>query len=86
MFPAALRAQVAGRVLLVGDAVAVDIESAVTAGWDSLLVLISSSASHSARLPWARFVVSDFCGRRATTAAGTRGRRATRCRGKEWAG
>jgi glycerol 3-phosphatase-2 len=59
-FLAALRAHVAGRVLVVGDTVAADIELATAAGWDSLLVLTGTSAGQSAGWPRATYVAPDL--------------------------
>ena len=59
-FLAALRAHVAGRVLVVGDTVAADIELATAAGWDSLLVLTGTSAGQPAGWPRATFVAPDL--------------------------
>ncbi len=59
-FLAALRAHVAGRVLVVGDTLAADIELATAAGWDSLLVLTGTSAGQSAGWPRATYVAPDL--------------------------
>jgi len=59
-FLAALRAHVGGRVLVVGDTVAADIELAIAAGWDSLLVLTGTSAGQSAGWPRPTFVAPDL--------------------------
>ena len=59
-FLAAVRAHVAGRVLVVGDTVAADIELATAAGWDSLLVLTGTSAGQPAGWPRATFVAPDL--------------------------
>jgi glycerol 3-phosphatase-2 len=59
-FVTKLRAHVAGRVLVIGDTVAADVELAAAAGWDSLLVLTGTSADQ--RPDWSRatFVTTDL--------------------------
>jgi glycerol 3-phosphatase-2 len=59
-FLAALRAHVAGRVLVIGDTVAADVELAAAAGWDSLLVLTGTSAGQHTDWPRATFVTPDL--------------------------
>lgn len=59
-FVAALRAHATGRVLVIGDTVAADVELATAAGWDSLLVLTGTSAGHAADWSRATFVAPDL--------------------------
>jgi HAD superfamily hydrolase (TIGR01450 family) len=59
-FVTALRAHVVGRVLVIGDTVAADVELAAAAGWDSLLVLTGTSADQQTDWPRATFVTTDL--------------------------
>lgn len=59
-FLTTLRQHVAGRVLMVGDTVAADVELAAAAGWDSLLVLTGTSADQHTDWPRATFVAPDL--------------------------
>ncbi len=57
---AALRARLAGRVLVVGDTVAADIEFGHRGGLGSLLVLTGTGAGQSAGWPQPIFVAPDL--------------------------
>ncbi len=59
-FLTTLRAHVVGRVLVIGDTVAADIELAAAAGWDSLLVLTGTSADQHTDWSRATFVTPDL--------------------------
>jgi ribonucleotide monophosphatase NagD (HAD superfamily) len=59
-FLTTLRKHVTGRVLMIGDTVAADVELAAAAGWDSLLVLTGTSADQHTDWPRATFVAPDL--------------------------
>ena len=55
-----VRRIVSGRVLVVGDTVEADVELALVAGWDSLLVLTGTSAAGAAGHGRATYVLNDL--------------------------
>jgi glycerol-1-phosphatase len=59
-FLTTLHKYVAGRVLMIGDTIAADVELAAAAGWDSLLVLTGTSAGQHTDWTRATFVTPDL--------------------------
>lgn len=59
-FLTTLLAHVVGRVLVIGDTVAADVELAAAAGWDSLLVLTGTSSDQHTDWSRATFVTPDL--------------------------